>query len=919
MNKLLFFAVLSLVCLYGDAYGQVDSLAQVSIRGRVLDSLSKEPVSEATVTLYQKNGEKMLKYGFTDGKGGFTFSHVSTADSVFSLEVSHLGFATSTFPVELKEGNRTIDVGRLSLSDRSIQIEEVLVVRPPVQMRGDTLEINPEAFDMEPNAVVEDLLKKVPGIVVWSDGDITVNGKEVERVLVNGKPFFGKDALTATRNLPSGAVDKLKVYESKTSQPDREEKMEMDIRLKKTNGLFGKAQLGIGNQNRKEGIFLLNYFDAKNQISVFGGKNNTNKRISSVAEALRSSVYKAGGEDINVYAPVFGRPGANRFATGGGRFEREWNVRVKSNIDALYTGEETDLRTDLTEFRSFENQNDQKIEQSSKQYQNQDRFTAGARVDFKQKYRNFKFHSRIRDTKTSSERYRRRNVEDADGHVLSEFITEDKDAGIGTTGEFGVSYAEKYKERRPNNKIIDFSYRLITSKQKDEKQQSSSFYEERQQHTEAVDRIKTKEQDRNQHDLALDIDLTPLVNTRIEPMKWPLIFTNTANWLNLNADQKDVHFDPSTQEYSLLNESLTYTDRYNQFDWRPGLGLRKFWSKTMARGKNSWGFNSQFDLSTSFRKNRSDHALRQLNQRELLFMPTGDVYYRKERQLWTSTWTVALNTDLRKPGLEQLVGVKDEAQKDFNRLGNRELKSEGQYRLGLKYARRSNVNSSTHNVKAEYVWVANQMVDSSFFDENGSRISYVVNSSGRPFYEANYSYKSAPKVKEIPLNISFTAKVRKGENYYYSNGEQFVNSNFTSSLDAKVTGTLYEHFLLSVHGADRLSRNTTKSYSRSSGTRSFGTDLTVTRLRRTTFISSFTGSHYYIKGVSSDYQFFWNAHVYYRMLEKEQLEVKFSVFDILNNSKNIRTFSDNNIVRREQSNNLRQYFMVSLSYYPRFF
>lgn len=916
MNKLLFFTVLSVVCLYGSAHGQVDSLAQVSIRGHILDSLSREPVSEATVTLYQKNGEKMLKYGFTDGKGGFTFSHVSTVDSVFSLKVSHLGFMTSTFPVVLKEGRRTIDVGKLSLSDRSIQIEEVLVARPPVQMRGDTLEINPEAFDMEPNAVVEDLLKKVPGIVVWSDGDITVNGKEVERVLVNGKPFFGKDALTATRNLPSGAVDKVKVYESRTSQPDREEKLEMDIRLKKPNGLFGKAQLGIGNENRKEGIFLLNYFDAKNQVSVFGGRNNTNKRISSVAEVLRSSVYKAGGEDINLYAPVFGQSGTNRFTTGGGKFEREWNVRVKSNIDALYTGEETDLRTHLTEFRSFENQSDQKIEQLSKQYRSQDRFTAGAQVNFKGKDRDFKFHSRIRDTKTSSERGRDRHVEDAEGNVLSEFSTEDKDAGRGTTGEFGVSYAEKYKERRMNNKIIDFSYRLITAKQKDEKQQSSSFYEEKQQQTEVVDRIKTKDQNRNQHDLVLDIDLSPLAGKH---RNWPLTFTNTANWLNLNADQEDVHFDSSTQEYSLLNENLTYTDRYNQFDWRPGLALRKFWSKTMARGKNSWGFNSQFDLSTSFRKNRSDHALRQLNQHELLFLPAGDVYYRKERQLWTSTWTVALNTDLRKPGLEQLVGVKDEAQKDFNRLGNRELISEEQYRLGLQYYRRSNINSSTHDVKATYVWGTNQMVDSSFFDENGSRISYVVNTSGRPSYEANYSYKSAPKFKEIPLNVAFTAKVRKGERYYYNNGEQFVNSNFTSSLDAKITGTLYEHFLLSVHGADRFSKNTTKSYSRSSGTRSLGTDLTVTRLPRTTFISSFTGSHFYIKGVSSDYQFFWNAHVYYRMLEKEQLEVKLSVFDILNNSKNIRMFSDNNIVRREQTNNLRQYFMVSLSYYPRFF
>ncbi|QEC73518.1 Plug domain-containing protein [Arachidicoccus ginsenosidivorans] len=101
-------------------------------------------------------------------------------------------------------------------------------------MNGDTLEFNADAFHLDPNAVAEDLLRKLPGVVVWGDGTITVHGREVSRVLVNGKPFFGGDTKVATQNLPKKAVEKVQVYQqSKNKDNPLDSITEVNIQLKK--------------------------------------------------------------------------------------------------------------------------------------------------------------------------------------------------------------------------------------------------------------------------------------------------------------------------------------------------------------------------------------------------------------------------------------------------------------------------------------------------------------------------------------------------------------------------------------------------------------------------------------------------------------------------------------------------------------
>ncbi|MEC3881179.1 hypothetical protein [Parapedobacter sp. 10938] len=817
----------------------------------------------------------------------------------------------------MKQGSRSIDLGDITMAKRSILIEEVDIGKPPIMMHKDTLVINPEAFSVQPNAVVEDLLKKVPGIVVWGDGEITVNGKKVERVLVNGKPFFGSDVVTSTRNLPSGAVDNIKVYEQPQQRLDEEAILEMDIRLKKPNGLFGKIQGSVGNQNRSEAILLMNYFDSKNQISMYGGKNNTNKRLRSLKEVLRSNVYKAGGEDINIYAPAFGKPGLNRFMVGGARFDREWSPLITSNVEMLYTSDETELDSDMLEFRNFEDQNDQMIAQVNNQKRRQDRWSIGGDASFKDRYRLFSVSSKLVQTKYNNEGQRDRTVRGDEDNVLSTWATGTQNSSTLTAGDFKIEYATKVKNGiLKNQEKFSLSYRLNSSDKEDKIHQLSSFDNVEQGISEYVDRTMNKQLRRNQHDLIASVNLKPIISRGYT--NWELKLNNTVKWDDIDTDQKDIFLDTATNNYT-INKNLTFRDQFNELEWMPGLSLGRSYFKTIPRGTDIWGFTTKMDLSTTIRSNQSDNLMRNLDQQISLPIPSGSLFYQQRRQLWNSSWTLALKTSIRQPELEQLVAVMDETQKDYNLVGNPTLKPEEQYKFGFEYSRRSSVTSSSHRFQLNYTLVAHQMVDSSMYQVDGRRISYVVNAAGLPFYDIDYRYKSAPKLGPVPLNFSLAAYIRKGQNYYFNNGIRSINDNITSSLNGLVTGALYDHFLVSMRIASKKYLNTSNGHTTNSGNNSVGMDFTITWPRRTTFISSITTTNSYIKGISSDYLYFWNAHVYYRMLKKEQIEIKLSIYDILNNSKNISTFSNENIVRREQTNNLRQYIMLSLSYYPRFF
>lgn len=226
--------------------------SQGALKGRIIDRISQKPLIFATITILKTADTTLVTYRLSDPDGNFKILGLPLHTSLYAL-ISFTGFDAYRKEFTLV-GNSPLNLDTIFLQPSSKSLDSVLVIaeRPPVRVYKDTIEFNASSFRTLPTALVEDLLRKLPGVEVARNGDILVNGKPVNRILVDGKFFFGNDPKMATRNLPANIIDKVQVTEDR-EQRDRSitgNKNEIgnviNLTLKKgiKKGWFGKSYGG---------------------------------------------------------------------------------------------------------------------------------------------------------------------------------------------------------------------------------------------------------------------------------------------------------------------------------------------------------------------------------------------------------------------------------------------------------------------------------------------------------------------------------------------------------------------------------------------------------------------------------------------------------------------------------------------------
>jgi len=342
MKKLIQFVLL---------YFMVGSLfAQSTIKGVIVDE-EQAPLSAATVVLMQQSDSLLVSFGITDNAGSFLIKKVEPGDYI--LQVTYIGYENYSKPFHLPKGEKEKDFGNVLLGAVSENLEEVVVAAEhiPTQMSNDTIIYNADAFKTREGAVVEDLLKKLPGIEVDRDGNIKAQGENVQKVYVDGKEFFGDDPKIATKNLPADAVDKVQVYDKPsdmaefTGIDDGQEAKTINLELKdgKKKGYFGNVSAGYGTEDRFESKFNVNRFGKKAQISAIGRANNVNEQGYSFNDYLSfmggiGAMMGAGGE-INIGSddiPIdFGR-GDGFTNSGSGGLNFNYDIGKKTDLHVSY-------------------------------------------------------------------------------------------------------------------------------------------------------------------------------------------------------------------------------------------------------------------------------------------------------------------------------------------------------------------------------------------------------------------------------------------------------------------------------------------------------------------------------------------------------------------------------------------------------
>ncbi|MDE6330825.1 MAG: outer membrane beta-barrel protein [Muribaculaceae bacterium] len=254
------------------------------VKGRIVDN-NGEPLPGATIRIIAMPDTVRAAYSMSGDNGDFNIEGLRPGQYVAVASMVSMEDGISKFTVG--DSTDTVDLGTIRLGDDAIMLDEAVVtaIKAAVVAKQDTLEFNAGSFHTAPNATVNDLLKKLPGVEVGSDGSVTANGKTITKILVDGKEFFGDDPQMATKNLPSNMVDKVQVIDRKsdlarlTGVDDGEEETVINLSVKKdmNNGWFGNVGAGYGTDGRYQGSFTVNNFSNGNQITILGGLNNINE------------------------------------------------------------------------------------------------------------------------------------------------------------------------------------------------------------------------------------------------------------------------------------------------------------------------------------------------------------------------------------------------------------------------------------------------------------------------------------------------------------------------------------------------------------------------------------------------------------------------------------------------------------------
>ena len=269
------------------AQGRSQGRNRVTISGTVLDKEDNSPIMQATVQLLSLPDSTMVVGNVTDNNGHFK---LSARAGKYVLKVSFVGYLSYMKDYQLSSAKPTLNVGKISLSSDAIMLSEAVVVAeaPQVTVSGDTLGYNASAYRTPEGAMLEELVKKIPGAEVDDDGNVKINGKEVKKLLVGGKEFFGGDVKTGLQNLPVDMVEKINAYDRQsdnariTGIDDGEEETVLDLTVKKgmNQGWVGNVDGGLGTEDRYSASANVNRFasdgDKSSQLSFIGRLNNVN-------------------------------------------------------------------------------------------------------------------------------------------------------------------------------------------------------------------------------------------------------------------------------------------------------------------------------------------------------------------------------------------------------------------------------------------------------------------------------------------------------------------------------------------------------------------------------------------------------------------------------------------------------------------
>jgi hypothetical protein len=901
------------------------------LTGSVLDAESKTSLELATVSIFGQDST-LITYKLSDKDGRFLIEKLPLRKRLL-VNVSYTGYVSLDTSIELQAGKRDTLSVLLRFKDMTTVVVTSAV---PIRMNGDTLEINPAGFKLKDDAVVEELLNQVAGITIWSDGSITVNGKRVQNLLVDGKPFLGStDARIATQNLPKSAIDKIQLYQeydrsniSQTELP-KDSLLTMNIKLKEGSkkGYFGKAGAGYGTTERFESDLSLQVYNKRSSVGIGGGFNNINKSIGNLQELFQNNTYR--NYNPNLYnVGRFGSSGINKNHAIGAVVTHSFTETTNSrqNNSATINYNKSGINTYVTDV-NLQNRttinNPQFIREDGLQNNNNDRHEVTMNYVKTNSYNdNLNVNGALNTSKDIGNSSRFTEVRDSLDVLQSTNSAVSTNQRRSTNQSVNLNFAKADRENPLKGFSIQLDGRRSNSvSERDVKSIFESFVD--------IDKNTAYNRRYVTDNNALNVGFTfdyagfkRLLLGRYNLFGVNLNFSQRLSYDGNSDNNQVTDFDSTSKRY-ISNSRLSNLNKRELFEYTPSLVI----SKNIWRYSDLYyrGLNMNVRLADEIKtdKNISSIASRNLNRSFQFLTYNGNLSYNYQRQRkYYYQMSLTYNKNFQYPSVDQLYTIVDDINVYDTRIGNPFLRNRINHSVNVNGNFYTQKPDAVYSINAGFggglVRSVNPVVDSTINDPSGRRISYYTNADKSGNLNVNYNLNISRRINKNRIQLMLDGRLSQGSSPNYI--DRVYNISETNSLYNNVTiqytlrsvvvltmGKSLQYYKTSQTAAGltafRNTNNTTK----------FGAVLNYPK--NFTFSSTLdqVGNSNLDKPVM-----LWNSFATYRFM-KQQGELKFSAMDILKQYRNITNFVNAYGTTTRITNGLQQYFLLTFSYYPRKF
>jgi hypothetical protein len=948
MRLLTFILGCLLVCCVTVAQAQTGSIS-----GAVVDSLTRKPLMEASVSLLSARDSSLVNFGITDGDGKFTFPKVAVGQ--YRVLITYLGYKSRARRVSLTADDLTTTTGTIDLVGQSQTLTEVSVQgeRAPIAVKGDTLEFNAGSFKTRPNAQVEELLKKLPGVEVDRDGNVKAQGQSVTKVLVDGKPFFGNDAKMATRNLPADIIDKVQLFDQSSEQStfsgvddgDREKTINITTKRDKRKGSFGQQTIGAGpkpgDDARYSGRVSLNRFNDGRQISMLGMANNINQQGFTAQDLGLGNNFggagqgQGGGGGSNVVRGGAGGGGGNGAGqvgsnaitsswAGGINYRDGWGKKI--DVVSSYNVGNTNTLTNQQSHREnvipsgtagTTTRSDAGFIRD--QTNGSDNTNINHRVNLRLDYRidSLTTIRVIPNLSWLNSNYMNQSSTRTltnEGVLANSSQTNYNSNGNGFTGNNALLFMRKFRKK---GRTFSINWNIAMNDQ-DNNGINRSLNQFNGSSTSLTSGIITRDsltgiitQTINQRNDQVTNSMANSINVSYtEPlsMRQTLEFHyNLSN--NHNTSNRVVNdFNGQTNQYDLVNTLLT-NNFINDFATNRG-GLT--WQTRRLKYNYAFGVDAQ---QSSLNSNNLSQGESRINRTFNNILPNALFTYNFGKQ---RTLRINYRTRINAPSVTQLQPVPDNTNPLNVRNGNPTLQPEYSHNINLNFNR---FNSATFRNMFVFINASrtnNKIVNSTVFTANGAQTTTPVNTNG--YYTVNGSFVLGQPVQ---LGTQKT-NINLNTNLTYNQGTSFVNTqsnqarNWLIGQGVRVSSNFSEKLDLNL-GANINWQTARYSLQPQQNTTYLNQTVTLDMFYQLpggfTFSTDVYYNHYGGSSASFNQSYtLWNATLAKQLFKQKQGELRFQAFDLLNQNQSIVRNVTDTYTEEVRSRVLNRYFMISFVY-----